>query len=599
MKLALIYPPFFHKKFNENLPTVDDEFGLFPHIGFGWVAAAAKLAGAEARLFDAAAIKYSYDDCLKLVKDYNPDVLCFAAHAVQTFRDMHAWAKKFKADTGLPILVGGYEAKIYPNEIMEHSCFDYLCSGEALTFIPPFVKAFENGGGWDKVPDLVYRSNGSLKHTLAAKHIPFREHPMPDRSIFPNHSYYSQVSQRHNFTIGMSEVGCPYPCSFCSMRLTGFDARTPEQLCDEMEHDYRVNGIREVDWFDPIMLHDRRRMLDLAKEMQRRKIDMVWSARARVDSISGHRADGEPDEELIREIAASGCRRLFLGIESGDDDVLKAMRKKQVIANQKKVLDCLVAHGIRPLGFFMIGAPGDTYRTVEKTVKFACSLPLEYVQFTLTMIKPHTELEKEYSVKATGVDYWREYVRGTVEEKLLPTPWTELSRADQERLARYAYLRFYLRPRYVWRMLKKIESMEELLRYVRVAIQLILRPIRPQNPESVTALQRTSRSFFAFVEAILAAMNSGARHPVQSFGGGLRGAWRLAQHEWVRSGTKEEVAAPSLYEDKDLDKQKTIRTVDAVSFPDRYAPVSSGALGVPRNTSAANSSTSLIEDNPG
>ena len=244
----------------------------------------------------------------------------------------------------------------------------------------------------------------------------------------------------------------------------------------------------------------------------------------------------------------------------------------------------------------MIGAPGDTYKTVEKTVKFACSLPLEYVQFTLTMIKPHTELEKEYSVKATGVDYWREYIRGTVEEKLLPTPWTELTRADQERLARYAYLRFYLRPRYIWRMIRKIESLEEFLRYARVAIQLILRPIRPQNPESVTPLQRASRSFFAFVEAVIAAMNSGARHPVQSFGGGLKGAWRLAQHEWVRSGTKEEVAAPSLYEDSELGAGKIIRKVDLATFPDRYAPVSAGALGVPRSTSAANSANALIDD---
>ncbi|MBI4051088.1 MAG: B12-binding domain-containing radical SAM protein [Elusimicrobia bacterium] len=581
MKLALIYPPFFHKKFNENLPTVDDEFGLFPHIGFGWVAASARLAGAEVRLFDAAAIKYSYEDCLKLVKEYNPDVLCFAAHAVQTFRDMLAWAKKFKADTGLPILVGGYEAKIYSEEIMEYDCFDYLCFGEAATFIPAFVGAFGKRRALDKVPDLIYRADGRLIHTLSGKHLPFREHPMPDRSIFPNHIYYSQVSQRHNFTIGMSEVGCPYPCSFCSMRFTGFDARTAEQVVDEMEHDSRVNGIREVDWFDPIMLHDRVRAMDIAKEIRRRKLDVVWSTRSRVDSLSFHRTDGKPDEELIREIAEAGCRRLFLGLESGDDEVLRKMRKRQVVGNQKKVLDCLVAHGIRPLGFFMIGAPGDTHETVKKTIRFACTLPLEYAQFTLTMIKPHTELEKEYSVKAMGIDYWREYVRGTVEERLLPTPWTELTRADQERLARYAYLRFYLRPRYVWRMIKKIESWEEFLRYVRVALQLMLRPIRPSNPEAISPVVRTGRTFLAFIEACLAALNRGARHPVQSFGGGIRGALRLARYEWARSGVLEEVAAPSLYKDIEFGVGKRIQPVDAESFPDRYTPVSSSALGVP------------------
>ena len=154
MKVALIYPPFFHKKFNENLPTVDDEFGLFPHIGFGWVSAAAKKYGHDVRLFDAAVSKCEYESVLREVKEYNPDVLGFAAHAIQTFRDMLVWAEKFKHDTGLPTLVGGYEAKVYPNEIMEHKCFDFLCTGEAITFMGPFLGALNKGSGYDKVPDL-------------------------------------------------------------------------------------------------------------------------------------------------------------------------------------------------------------------------------------------------------------------------------------------------------------------------------------------------------------------------------------------------------------------------------------------------------------
>jgi radical SAM superfamily enzyme YgiQ (UPF0313 family) len=579
MRLAFVYPPFFHKKFNENLPTVDDEFGIFPHIGFGWVAAAAKPTGAEVRLFDAAAARLSYDQVLRLVQEFNPDVLCFAAHALQTFRDMLVWAQRMKQDTGLPILVGGYEAKVYPFEIMEHGCFDFVCCGEALTFIPPFLDAFQNGKGYERVPDLVYRRNAQATFTMAAPHLPFREHPAPDRSIFPNHLYYSHVSQRKNFTIGMSQVGCPYPCSFCSMRYTGFDARTAQQVVDEMEHDNRVNGIREFDWFDPVLLFDRQRALDMAKEMQRRKLDVVWSTRTRVDTLSFHRTDGEPDEELIAELAASGCRRLFLGLESGDDGVLANMKKRQEVKNQKKVLDCVVAHGIRPLGFFMVGAPGDTIQTVKKTIRYACTLPLEYAQFTLTMLKPHSELEHKYIVPATGVDYWREYVRGTVEERLLPTPWTDLTRAQQEKLARRAYLRFYLRPGYIWRVIRRIESSEELVRYVRVALQLAIRPVRPENPERISLIRRVARTGMAFAEACLAALNYGARHPVKAYGGGIRGAWRMAQHEWVRSGTKEEVAAPGAL-DHMAKAQGLPKRLDAFDGPDHYVPISTGALGV-------------------
>ncbi|MCZ7583532.1 MAG: B12-binding domain-containing radical SAM protein [Deltaproteobacteria bacterium] len=327
MRFALIYPPFYHKKFNENLPTTDDEFGLFPHIGFGWVSAMAKRAGWDVRLFEAACMKVPYEQVLAEVQAYNPDLLGFAGHATQTFRDMLVWARRFKRDMRLPVVVGGYECKAYPYEIFEHECFDYLCVGEAVTFVEPFLRAFEKGTDYDKVPDLLYRENGNVKRTFDAPHVPYTEHPFPDRSIFPNDAFYSMVSQRKNFTIGMSEVGCPYPCTFCSMRHTGFEGRTAEQLVDELENCVNDHGIHEIDFFDPIMLFDRQRILDFAAEVKRRKPDIIWSCRARVDNLSFHRSDRGPDEELIEALAESGCRRIFFGIESGDEQVLKNVKK--------------------------------------------------------------------------------------------------------------------------------------------------------------------------------------------------------------------------------------------------------------------------------
>jgi len=584
MKIALIYPPFFHKKFNENLPTVDDEFGLFPHIGFGWVAAAVKQAGHEVKLFDAAASKCDYEVVLKEVKEYNPDVLGFAAHAIQTWRDMLAWAEKFKHDTDLPILVGGYEAKIFPNEIMEHSCFDFLCSGEVITFMAPFLDAVKRGFGYDKVPDLYYRENDRVRNTFSAKHLPFSEHPHPDRSIFTNALFYSHVSSRSNFTVGMSEVGCPYPCTFCSMRHTGFDARTPQQVADEMQECVELYDIHEIDWFDPVMLHDRQRMLDLSAELKKRNLDMIWSTRARLDSLSFRKDNGKIDEELIQAIAESGCKRLFFGIESGDDQVLKNIKKCLQTNGMKKVLDAVVAHGIRPLGFFMIGNPGETKETVNKTIRLSKALPLDYAQFTITIMKPHSELEKDEITATNGFSYWCEYIRGTVDERVLPTPWTTMTRAEMEFFSRKAYLNFYVRPKYIWKMICRIQSMGEFVRYIRVFFQLLLRPIRPKEGQKIPFVFKVSRSTFAFLEGIIAALHRGARHPVAAYGGGLKGAWKLAEREWVRSSTLKDLPAPGSSEDELVNskvlKQKTQR--DNSNMPNRYIPVSSGALGVNR-----------------
>ena len=594
MKIALIYPPFFHKKFNENLPTVDDEFGLFPHIGFGWVAAAVKQAGHEVKLFDAAASKCDYQTVLKEVRDYNPDILGFAAHAIQTFRDMLVWAVKFKRDTGLPVLVGGYEAKAYPMEIMEHDCFDFLCIGEAVTFMGPFFSAFKRGGGYDQVPDLIYRKNGQVRRTFDAPYLPFKEHPHPDRSIFINSLYYSHVSSRSNFTVGMSEVGCPYSCSFCCMRQSGFDARTPIQVADEMQECLEAHSIHEVDWFDPVMLHDRQRMLDISTELKRRKLDMIWSTRARIDSLSFKRSDGDIDEELIRALAESGCKRLFFGVESGDNEILKNIKKGTKTDNMSKVLDAVVAHGIRPLGFFMIGNPGETKQSVYKTIDLAKSLPLDYAQFSITIIKPHSELEKDNVVEFGGMSYWREYLRGTVEERILPTPWTDLTRAELESLTRMAYLRFYVRPRYIWKMITRLESPGELMRYVRVFFQLLLRPIRPQRGKKLPLPFKIGRCSLAFIEGIIATINKGVRHPVSAYGGGIKGAWALAKHEWMRSTTLEDLPSPGNAEEVILNTEsRAKKALDSqLGCADRYITQSSGALGVHHKASVS----LLLED---
>ncbi len=563
MKLALVYPPFFAKAFNENLATVDDEFGLFPHIGFGWVARGARAAGWDVRLWDAPATKKSLDTIISEVQAYDPDLIGFSAHAAQTIQDMIPWAKEFRARTGVPILAGGYEAKVYVEELMSHGCFDYLCGGEAHLFLPEFLQAFERKRGYERIGDLAYRSGGQTRITFPGKRTKFSDYPTPDRSIFDNSLYYSHVSQRRNFTIGMSEVGCPYPCTFCCMRQSGFDARAPEQVVQEIEECMAL-GIREIDWFDPLMLHDRERAMAIAREIKRRRLDVIWSCRSRVDSLSNHSTKRGPDEEFIQTLAEGGCRRIYFGIEAGDDDVLKGMMKGQSTTGElRRTLQCVQEAGIMALGFFILGAPGDTRETLRKTVDFSLSVPLTYAQYQIAIIKPHTELERKHVVDALGIDYWREYVKGSVKEHLLPTPWTELSRADLEKEARRAYFRFYARPKYAVSMLRRIESFEELARYMRVGVQLALRPLRPTA--QLSRPRRYGRAALAFVEAALTVANPGARHAVFKSGGGLRGAWDLARSELRRPGP-ESTLSSEVVEGLDVQPPKT----DGAGIDSRY-----------------------------
>jgi radical SAM superfamily enzyme YgiQ (UPF0313 family) len=413
---------------------------------------------------------------------------------------MLGWARRFKDETGLPILAGGYEAAHYPREIMSHRCFDDLCLGGVRPFRAEFLRAFERQAGYERVRGLAFREGGETRFNPRAADVPFDRMPPPDRGIFDNSRYWSHVSQRRNFTVGMSSVGCPYGCDFCCMRATGFTARPATAVFAEMEQCVRLHGIREIDWFDPVMLHDKRRILELADLLIESRLDVIWSTRTRIEPMLESRRGGRVDEAFVARLAESGCRRLFIGVESANADIQRGLHKGLDVTPVRDVFACLRDHGIMVLGFFMIGSPGETRATAVQTIEYARSLPLDYAQFSMTTMKPHTRLAAEHLEPALGMDYWREYVVGTVEERVLPAPWTALTRAEIEELTKLGYLRFYFRPGYIAGMLRKVRSPEELARYVRVALQMALRPAAfglsgppPRN--------RAARVFRAAVEA--------------------------------------------------------------------------------------------------
>jgi hypothetical protein len=203
-------------------------------------------------------------------------------------------------------------------------------------------------------------------------------------------------------------------------------------------------------------------------------------------------------------------------------------------------------------------------------------------------------LEKDNVVEFGGMSYWREYLRGTVEERILPTPWTDLTRAELESLTRMAYLRFYVRPRYIWKMITRLESPGELMRYVRVFFQLLLRPIRPQRGKKLPLPFKIGRCSLAFIEGIIATINKGVRHPVSAYGGGIKGAWALAKHEWMRSTTLEDLPSPGNAEEVILNAEsRAKKALDSqLGCADRYITQSSGALGVHHKASVS----LLLED---
>lgn len=462
--MAFLQADHSHKRFNENFFVVDRHFGVFPDVGLATAASVAREHGAEVRVWDAYGTQTPIEEVERQMRLWGPDVLAVAFHAVPTFIDTIRWVTRLRSTLGVPVLMGGHEAGRYAADALVHPAVDHLLVGRAPLVLPEALRAMERGGGFESVAGLVYRRRGRVVVNEPPADDGSVADPEPARDLLPNECYYSHLTQRSLYTVMLTSRGCPFGCAFCAMARTGYHPRPVDDVVSEMARCIDELDIHEIDLFDPLLLHDRRRTLDLCSEIRARGLDMEWACRSRIDDV---------DEEVLAAAASAGCRRIYFGIESGDPGILRRIGKSIDTDQVRRAIEMTRAHGIHPLGFFQIGNPGETMRTARRTIRFALDLPLDYAQFMRTIAKPGSRLERVV-MATTGRDPWREHVMGRRDDSRLPTPWTRLEPATVDRLVKEAYLRFYLRPRVAARTMMGSRSTGEAARYVSVGLRMLL-----------------------------------------------------------------------------------------------------------------------------
>lgn len=263
-------------------------------------------------------------------------------------------------------------------------CLDYMESNTLPDTLPRFVK--DPG----KYPGLYLNhphDGAPIRSTPWSSDEKSLDHlPIPDRGDY-DHSHYQQFwLDREEVSLAsiMTSYGCPFDCDFCSKPVFGNRLRRRsmdrifEEIRDIKEHGYNGLWIAD-DCFSLDLEHTRCFCHRLISE----KLDMKWFCLSRVDRIS------QSDIELWQ---ASGCRKVFFGLESGCNDILKIMNKKTTTDVAEKTIERFAKSDIRTAGFFMVGYPGETYDTIETTFKWALSLPLDEISFTIPFPLPGTRL---------------------------------------------------------------------------------------------------------------------------------------------------------------------------------------------------------------
>jgi radical SAM superfamily enzyme YgiQ (UPF0313 family) len=435
---------------------------LVPPLGMVYLAALLRDKGYDASFIDANIMQLSKDEIIKNLNELKPEYVLYNA-ITDNLQDTLAWIREIKKDYNKPVIIGGPHMEIYPKETLTHECLDYGVVGDGWETLPELLDSLEQGKDLTEVKGLVFRKDGEVVVTEERpKTVSLEDVPFPARDLLPNERYDTILSKARPITIMITALGCPFRCTYCCTD-TNLRARSAEHIIAEVEECINKYGIKEIEFYDETFTVNKKKMgrfLDLVEE---KGLKFYWSVRTRVDCV---------DKDLLLRMAKNGCIRINFGIESGDEDVLKAINRNMSIDTIKEAVKWSKAAGIMTFGFFMVGLPQDTKESIERTLKLMLELDLDFMQLNKFTMLPHSKIYEDYK-QETGRDFWREYVLGTVTLDDLKRDYLQVTDDDLDEFLERGYRQFYYRPKYVLKKMLEVRSFAEFKRLASGALSLL------------------------------------------------------------------------------------------------------------------------------
>lgn len=410
--------------------------------------------GHNVKLFDANIERSSIDDVIRTVKEFRPEFT--AVYITTTSLDNDLFVADRIRESGSEVVLVGPWCSIDSDDILKKARnVNMLIDGE---FDLPMLYLV-NGKKRKDIPGLVWKDKQGKIH----KSRPSTQTPkeMLDKLPFVTDVYrrhldirkYFQAAHKHPFIDMFTGRGCSWgKCTFCLWPFTinknnVYRTRSIGNVIEE------IKSVKErMPWVKEIFIQDDTlpawRARELSEALIKEGIKLVWSCYAR--------ADATMDYDTLKIMKKSGCRIMHVGYESGDPQILRNIMKGTTVKTMERFTRDANELGIMIHADFIVGLPGETKETIEKTVRWARGLNVHSYQFTVPKPYPGTPLygflKNKSWIKNGQINY------------------PHMSYEEICRLNKWALRKTNLSPQYLMRMLKRPKEWHRLMRTARFTI---------------------------------------------------------------------------------------------------------------------------------
>ena len=448
---------------------------LRPPNDLGYIASMLRQIGVTPFVADYPAEKKQWRHFEEDLKTIQPDILVMSITTPTIKDDMKAFsvAKGFRSNVFT--IAKGAHFYICNKEESKDAIYDVMdvaIIGEAETIINNLVLAKRSSSDFSKVRGILYRN--SHKQIVQTEPEPFwidlDKIPFPARDLMKNHLYTRPDTGEPQVTIQTSR-GCPYQCIFClSPIISGMKLRERSigNVIAEIEECVEKYNIRNFFFRADTFTINKNTVIALCKEIINRKLDIAWVANSRVNTI---------EEERLEWMKKAGCWLVAFGIESGNDDIQKRIKKGTTQAQAREAVRLCKKLGIKTYGFYLIGFPWETREMIMDTLNLAIELRCDFSEIHIAIPYEGTEFYKiaqDFGIlteTAIGHNYFSNPAIGTL----------HVTRDELIEMRKKALKSLYLNPRYIASTLIHIRSFEEVKNYTRYGVRLFKNLLKHKN----------------------------------------------------------------------------------------------------------------------